>query len=132
MDNPKRREPRSPIITTEQSEVCVEMLAGAVDFFPSTAPARGLIAAELRDISESVEQAIIFIRRFGRIYRKWPGIGEMRWAFCQMGFLPLDAIEPVGSSDYYPDGLANLLGARQPNRAVIGSAHSESRLITAK
>ncbi len=95
---------RPPVIATEEAILLAEMLVGVYGF--SLGQATPLIAAEIRSMCESLGQAKDFIRRFARFYSKWPGgLSEMRWAFCQMGFTPLDAIQPVDDSEIYPNGL---------------------------
>ena len=108
----KPPQPRDPVITIQEAELCMEMMAGTMEFFPTGGPARGMITCEIREMCHNFDQAVLFVRRFTRTYRKWPSIAEFRWAFCQMGFKPLDAIEPAGWSEIYPDGLPEAAGGR--------------------
>ena len=107
-------EPKDPVITADEAEVFTEMLSGAVSYFPGidSTFARAMVGAEIRAMCANVDQAREFITRFARLYRKWPGVAEFRWAFCQMGFRPLDAIEPIGDSEIFPDGLPESAGGR--------------------
>ena len=103
--------PRPPVISSKEATVHAEALAGIYGY--SLGQAVPLIGNEIRSMCESSAQAADFVKRFARLYKKWPGgIDEIRWAFCQMGFRPLDAIEPVGDSEVYPEGLPEAAGGR--------------------
>ena len=104
--------PRPPVISSEEATLLAEMLSGLYGF--SLNQAVPLIASEIAGMCGSFKQANEFVTRFTRLYKKWPGgLDELRWAFCQMGFRPLDAIEPVGESQVYPEGLPEAAGGRQ-------------------
>ena len=103
--------PRPPVLSSQEGTLLAEMLAGIYGF--SLGQGVPLIANEICSMCGSHSQAKDFIRRFARLYKKWPGgLDEMRWAFCQMGFRPLDAIEAVDGSEIYPDGLPEGAGGR--------------------
>ena len=102
---------KPPAISTEEAELLAEMLCGIYGY--SLVQAMPLIASELRGMCDSMPQAMDFVKRFARLYAKWPGgTNELRWAYCQMGFRPLDAILPVGDSEIYPEGLPEAAGGR--------------------
>jgi hypothetical protein len=101
---------RPPVISSEEATCLAEMLAGNYGF--SLGQAVPLIASEIRDMADGFVQAREFVRRFVRLYKKWPGIDEMRWAFYQMGFRPLDAIAPASDSEFYPKGMPKSAGGR--------------------
>ena len=108
---------RPPVIPSELGELYAEMICGVYGY--ALHQAAPLIAAEICAMCESKEQAMEFVRRFTRAYPKWPGgLGELRWAFCQMGFKPLDAVAPPDYSEIYPDGLPEAAGARPPASPV--------------
>lgn len=117
----KPPQPREPVMTSQEAEVCLEMMAGCVSYVPAADNliGRGAVTAEIREMCASFDQAVMFVRRFARLYRKWPGTAEMRWAFRQMGFKPLDAIEPIGDSELYPDGLPESAGGCPKGQQAI-------------
>jgi hypothetical protein len=106
---------RAPVLSTEQTTIYTEMMAG-IPFFPPEAGARSLISHELACICESAEQARWLAIRMVRLYRKWPGLIELRTVFCSK-YHPLDALPALGASEVYPDGIPSERGpAPEPKR----------------
>jgi len=131
----KAKEPeyRDPVISTEQATLCTEMMA-SIPFFPPEEGARAVISNEIAAMCESDDQARWLAVRMVRLYRKWPGVIEMRIVFCSRHH-PLDAIAAIGESEAYPDGIpserppektpARLPGARD-DHLISGSPSVEA------
>ena len=119
---------RDPVMSSHEAEICVEMMASSMSFVPGieNSVGRGAITVEIREMCADFDQAVVFVRRFCRLYGKWPGTKEMRWAFCQMGFKPLDAIESAGWSEIYQDGLPEAAGG-SPMAQIEPSYDKRSR-----
>jgi hypothetical protein len=80
----------------------VEMLA-TLEFFPTEAGARIRVGDELRAICGSLEEVYWLVTRVTRLYRKWPGLQELRLVFCAK-YQPLDGLPALGISEAYPEG----------------------------
>jgi hypothetical protein len=98
------------VLPSEYGTLVAEMIAGNYGY--SLVQAVPLIGAEVCAMCETQKQAMDFVRRFVRLYDKWPGMKEFRWAFCAMGNKPLDALPPPEWSEHYPDGLPEAAGGR--------------------
>lgn len=96
------REPSPPVISTEFANICTEAMT-AMDYFPPEAAARGRIADEIAAICADEEQAIWLAIRMTRLYRKWPGVQELRLVYCAR-YQALDCLPAIGTSEIYPDG----------------------------
>jgi hypothetical protein len=96
--------PRQPNLTINEAKALVEMLSAIPDYYPTEAGARMIIGDELRSICESMNDGLWLVKRMARLYRKWPGVGELRLVYCASGRRPLDAIAPLGISELYPEG----------------------------
>lgn len=88
-------------MTEQEATMAVEAMT-VLDYFPSKVPAQALIAHELRCMCPTYSQAMWLVRRLSQLYAKWPGLREMRAAFCAK-FRPADGIEC--GSEAYPDGI---------------------------
>lgn len=95
-----------PRISEEEALAIAEMIAGQVNYFPPRdAPIeRSSVAMAIRSMCSTVEEGSWLAQRIGQLYKNWPGTREMRMVFCSK-FFPLDAIEPTGVSDFYPEGI---------------------------
>jgi hypothetical protein len=102
----KSVEKMEPVIETNIAALFVEMLA-AMDFFPSETGARMIIADEIRSMCRTSEEGYWLVREMVRLYRRWPGVGEMRLVYCST-HQPLDGCDAVGVSEFYPDGFPAL------------------------
>jgi len=100
---PKPRQ--APVISPETATMCAEMLA-TIPFFPGEAGARAAIANEISSMCNSTEQALWLATRMIRLYRKWPGVMDLRLVLCSAD-QPRDGIEPIGISEFYEDGIPN-------------------------
>jgi hypothetical protein len=128
------------MISSEHATYCAEMIC-SIPFTPSTGGVLTAVAAELRAMCETPEQAMQLAQRMTRMYRVWPGVAEIRWFYCQTNH-PLDGISPSGESMVYPDGLpperdaatdASLAGPPPPKRlsaAECTAAESVQETIT--
>lgn len=94
---------RPSVLASETVTVCVEMM-GEVPFFPTEQGRRLLIGAEIANMCETEEQAFWLAMRMVRLYRRWPGVPEMRLVFTS-SHTPLDGVEAIGESEVYPDGI---------------------------
>ena len=90
-------------ISSEAATLCTEMMA-VMRFFPSEDAARGVIGSEVQSMCETDEQARWLAIRMIRLYREWPGVQEMRSAFCSK-YRPRDGVESTAISEFYPDGI---------------------------
>jgi hypothetical protein len=95
----------------------------AIPYFPSDEVAQTMIAEELVAMCESVEQAQWLVRRVIRIYKRWPGVQELRLVFCSK-YRPLDGQPAIGISDVYPDGIPSEKPA-SPQLALPASRSTE-------
>lgn len=76
---------------------------GGMKFFPGDEDARIGIAEEIASMCHSEEEALWLVRRMIQLYPQgWPGIGEMRAAYCASK-KPKDGIEVYSS--VYVDGV---------------------------
>jgi hypothetical protein len=124
----KTKEPEyhEPVITTEQAMIYAEMMA-SIPFFPTEAGARAVIANEIASMCESLDRAEWLAVRMIRLYRKWPGVIELRIVFCSK-YQPLDALPEIGASEAYPDGVPS---ERPPEKAPALLRGREDVLISA-
>jgi hypothetical protein len=103
----QRRQPPpenfTPLISPEVAGQAMEGLT-VMQFFPSAAIARTMVANEIMALCAGPSQALWLVSRMLRLYEKWPGIPEMRRVFGSR-FRPADGIEPIGISETYPDGI---------------------------
>lgn len=73
-----------------------------LDFYPSDIPARAAIVRLVGNMANSEEEVRWLIdRATGGMYKKWPGVAELRALFCSH-FKPRDGY--IVYSDMYPDG----------------------------
>ena len=98
--------PRAPILVAKEATMFVEMLA-SMDFFPPEAGARIRIGDEMRAICASIGEVDWLVTRMTRLFKKWPGLQEMRLVYCDSGRRPLDGLPALGTSELYPDGFPN-------------------------
>jgi len=95
---------RPPVLSAEACAVFAEMMGAIPDFYPRTSGERAPIADEISRMCETTEDALWLVRRMLRLYRKWPGIEEMRLVYCA-GRHPLDGAQALCASRDYPDGI---------------------------
>lgn len=88
-------------MTEQEATIVVEMLT-AMAFFPTAGGAQALIGEELKAMCGGFTQAVWLARRMAQLYAKWPGVREMRAAYCSK-FGPLDRIEC--GSEIFLDGI---------------------------
>ena len=109
---------RPPVLSTESIAVCVEMM-GEVPFFPTEHGRRLLVGAEIGNMCETEDQAFWLAMRMVRLYRRWPGVPEMRLVFTST-HMALDGIEAVGESEVYPDGIPSERMAAPELKRIYG------------
>jgi hypothetical protein len=114
-----------PVISNEEAIICTEMLA-TIPFFPGESGARLAVADEFRSICNSSEEAFWLVTRLIRLYRRWPGVLEMRLVFCSR-YQPLDGVEAAGTSEVYPDGIPSERLVPQSTQLVAGRPRKEIR-----
>lgn len=118
-------EPQPPVLTREATAVFVEMMQ-RLDFYPAKEDAdRLLIAEEIRSMVHSEEEAFWLVQRMNRLYRKWPGIIDLRMVYCSK-FQPLDAIESTAQSQVYPDGIPSERQLAPQDQKYIGPGPGEA------
>jgi len=88
-------------VTHEEAGLVVEAMA-AIPYFPRDGAAKAMVAAELVDMVETIEQGMWLARRYARLYEEWKGLGEMRAVYCSK-FQPQDGLEAV--SALYLEGI---------------------------
>jgi hypothetical protein len=125
----KRKEPEPPVISTESAEMFTEMLA-VLEYFPSDGGARMLIASQIRGMCRDMAEAKWLITRTVTLYRKWPGLIELRQVYCSKYTHPLDGQSAIGVSEVYPDGIPSERIETAPSLQLAGSV-SASPSITA-
>jgi hypothetical protein len=90
-----------------------------LDFYPGKdTGGRLLIAEEIRSMVHSQEEGLWLAQRMLRLYRKWPGIRELRTVYCASGRIPLDAIESTAESLVFPEGIPSELPAPQDQKYI--------------
>lgn len=100
----KPKPPRPPTLSPDACTVFAEMMGAMPDFYPRTSGERAPVADEISRMCETTEDALWLVRRMLRLYRKWPGIEEMRLVYCA-GRKPLDGLQAICASAAYPDGI---------------------------
>jgi hypothetical protein len=123
----KPAQPQEPVISAKVAAVAMEMLS-ALSYFPREAPARSLVAEELRAMCSTEAQALWLVRRMARLYREWPGVLEMRLVFCS-SHRPLDGIEPLCISPFFPDGIPSETPERQPAPRLIAPSSPRTEAL---
>jgi hypothetical protein len=132
-----------PVISPELATIAVESMS-CLEYYPAESAARAAISAELSSMCKSEDEVKWLVRRMIRLYTKWPGIMELRRVYCST-HPPLDAIEPTGASEFYPDGIPSesyrdlspqrLIGLRNEDGKISGSSSAAAgvrRLARAK
>lgn len=114
-----------PVISAAHATMCAEMMS-AIPFFPASSGALSAIGNEIAAMCHTPEEAAWLAQRMVRLYRKWPGVQEMRLVFCQKHH-PLDGIEAHCASETYPDGIPSesehdslAIAAPPPQRRIAG------------
>jgi hypothetical protein len=110
---------RPPVLAPDFTTVCVESLS-AIPYFPTEAGARAAIQNQIAAMCKSEADALWLCARMVALYKKWPGVPEMRLVLCN-GRKPLDAIEATGESEYYPDGIPSERPPAAPPKQLPGS-----------
>lgn len=92
-----------PVLGKGAAEVAVAAM-GVIAFFPSDPSVRSMIRDELRNLCTSPADAAWLSDRMVRLYRRWPGVMELRLVYVSRK-PPHDGLMPIGTSDAYPDGI---------------------------
>jgi hypothetical protein len=129
--------PQAPVVPLPTALLLAESLA-VMEFFPADAMARSAIAEEICSICRSESEARWLCQRMRRLYRKWPGVIEMRLVYCSQG-IPLDGAVVNSISPHYPDGIpsehtAPFKQLAAPEVKALPAGHSvsaDTRLETA-
>lgn len=106
-DDARKAGPRHdvrPIISAANASLAVKALS-AMPYFPAAnETACTMVADAIMGMCTDVSQPMWLVRRMLNLYRRWPGVVEMRMVFAAR-FAPLDGIVPEGGSEIYPDGI---------------------------
>lgn len=116
----KRKDPLPPVLTEDEASLFTEMCSG-LDFFPSSGPARIPIASQIRSMCRDLTEAKWLVNRMVSLYRKWPGVIELRQVYCSKYTHPLDGQRAIGISDVYPDGIPSERIEEPPVLQLTGS-----------
>lgn len=108
--------PREPVMSTEAATVFARMLT-VIPYFPAGESVLSTVADEIASLCEGVEQAKWLVRRMRRLYQRWPGLPEMRLVYVSK-FQPLDGIQPVCASEFYPEGIPGEAESQAPQIAA--------------
>jgi hypothetical protein len=92
-----------PVITATSAKGAVEAMT-AIPFFPTEDMARTMIADELRQMCRSRVELFWLVKRMIELYRKWPGVPELRMVYCSK-HIPLDGKKALGISESFPEGI---------------------------
>ncbi len=101
-------------MTNEEAAFVCEAMT-ILDYFPKAPAAQALVTDELARMCGSVDQGTWLIRRMSNLYGKWPGLHEMRAAYCAK-YPALDGIEVY--SQVYIDGIPS---EKPPERSQIAA-----------
>lgn len=130
-ENPPAPEP--PRLSKDEGYFFALELAAIPEKYPYEEAARSLIGSTIRSICPTITEAQWLVERMVRLYKRWPGIEEMRWVYCSSGRWPLDAdVSKLIASEDYPDGLPT----EAPAPVVADVSHQiidpESRAIVGR
>lgn len=92
-----------PVIAQEYADVCAAAM-GAIAYYPSDPAVRGVIAREVRYLCHTPADTVWLADRMILLYRKWPGITELRLVYAARK-VPHDGIMPMGISEAHPGGI---------------------------
>lgn len=93
-------------VLKDSEAMAAAALMGSIPGFPFPGPERAPIAQALRDMCVSFESAAWLASRMVNLYRRWPGVPELRVVYCSQ-YRPLDGQEADGS-ETFPDGVPAL------------------------
>ena len=118
----KQKEPPRPILTPDELTIIVDMM-GSIPYFPADSSARSSIGSEMGAICRTLAEATWLAQRMVSLYRKWPGVPDMRMVYCAK-YRPLDGIEPRIESEVYPDGIPSEFPQAEPERPLLPARQS--------
>lgn len=118
-------------MTNEEATIIVEAMT-AIPFFPGEQAARGMISDELVAMCGTAQQGMWLARRLSQLYSKWPGMREVRAAYCSK-YYPGDGIEVY--SALYEDGIPSekspdLIRLPAPRATITPADPEAARLLT--
>ena len=117
---------RESMVSTETATICMEMMAG-INYFPTEEGSRAVVVKKIVGMCENDEQAKWLAIRMVRLYRKWPGVPELRLVFTST-HTPLDGIAAIGESEIYPDGIPSERKAETKAPRLLAGKPEPSRI----
>jgi hypothetical protein len=121
-NRPAPPERAESVLTGDEISLAVEGLA-AIPFFPSEESARTMIGDAIAALCADSRSCLELVRRMLVMYRKWPGVREMRICYCAMIGTPLSGDDLRSEvSVFYPEGFGRSVGSI-PSRVALPPGH---------